>query len=251
VFPQIVQKPRYRIVADQIADHIRAGRLAPGSKMPADRELVQQFAVSRATVREALIALEIQGYVETRFGAGCYVPDELPEYALDTTELPQFFELVEARFHIEGAIASLAAKSCDSSTTQLLHELVAKMVSENIPFNQVEASDREFHLTIARSTGNHVLVKMVLELWKMRTKYPEWTRQNNLFGPDNQRTYYEKEHLGIVAALEAGDPEAAKRAMQVHCLQFAQHGRLFADGPISQSAKRLLMEFEEAAGGDK
>ncbi|SIT05424.1 FadR/GntR family transcriptional regulator [Paracoccus saliphilus] len=248
MFRPVVQKPRYRIAADQIAEQIRSGALAPGTKVPPDRELVEQLGVSRATVREALIALEIQGYVETRFGAGSYVVEHLPEYVLASDELPEFFDLVEARLHVEGTIASLAAKSCDASTTQRLRELIRKMVAESTPFEEIEAADRDFHLTIAKSTGNLVLVQMMRDIWDMRSKYPEWTRQNNLFGPDNDRSYYEDEHLAIVEPLEAGEPEAAKRAMQIHCLGFAQHGRLMTESSGSRSKERLLSEFEMTQG---
>jgi len=231
-------------VAEQIASLIQSGQLPPGSKMLTDRELVEQLGVSRATVREALIALEIQGLVETRYGSGSYVAETLPEYVIEGEALPQFFDLVEARFHVESAIAALAAKSCDAQTTQALRALIARMVDENTPFDQLEEADREFHLTIARSTGNTVLVQMVADLWKLRLRYPVETRRNNMFGPENNRSYYEREHMRIVEALEAGDPQAAERAMQVHCLQFAQQGRLFAVQPRTLTVSRLLEEYE-------
>ena len=74
----IQQTPRYRLAAEELAAAIRAGDFAPGAKMPPDRDLVARLGVSRTTLREAMIALELMGYVVTRFGAGAFVADPLP-----------------------------------------------------------------------------------------------------------------------------------------------------------------------------
>ena len=73
MFKPVEQTPRYKLVAQQIADLILSGRLERGTKMPTERELVEELGVSRPTVREAMIALEITGFVENSFGAGAYV----------------------------------------------------------------------------------------------------------------------------------------------------------------------------------
>src|SRR5207302_7198003 len=99
----------YRQIADQIRALIRSREFAAGARLPPERDLARQLGVSRPSVREALIALEVEGYVEVRIGSGVYViertaaPDPLPE---DSGP----FELIRARWLIEAECAALAAR---------------------------------------------------------------------------------------------------------------------------------------------
>src|SRR5512142_3187153 len=94
----------YRKIARQLSELIASGEFAPGQRLPAERELAQQLGVSRPSVREALIALEIEGKVEVRVGAGVFVapprPVGLPPLSTDEGEGP--FELIRARRVVEG-----------------------------------------------------------------------------------------------------------------------------------------------------
>ena len=219
----VVQLPRYRLVADQIVAMLRAGDLELGAKMPTDKDLVEQLGVSRATVREAMIALELMGYVETRFGAGAYVASVLPDApAPDAPQVPGYFELVEARFHIESMIAGLAALACTVSDTAGLRGYVAQMVAPNASLEAVEEADRAFHLTLARATENSVFIGIVEQFWTARKSYPTWTRTHNLHRDADRERYFGGEHLAIVEAIEARDPARAINAMQVHCRNSGQ-----------------------------
>ena len=219
----IVQHPRYRLVADQIAASLRAGELALGAKMPTDKDLVEQLGVSRATVREAMIALELLGYVETRFGAGAYVASILPEEpAPDAPQVPGYFELVEARFHIESMIAGLAAVACSADDTCALRGFVAQMVAPGASLEAVEEADRAFHLTLARATENSVFIGIVEQFWAARKSYPAWTRTHNLHRDEDREQYFGGEHLAIIEAIEARDPQQAISAMQIHCRNSGQ-----------------------------
>lgn len=150
----IDQKPRYRLVADSIAARIRAGQYPPGSKMPADKDLVEQLQVSRTTVREAMIALELMGLVVTRYGAGAFVAPLLPPEAVDLSTLPGYFELAEARQAFEPEIAAIAAGTLDEAALDHLHACIDGMCRAEASLGEVEAWDWEFHLAIARATGN-------------------------------------------------------------------------------------------------
>lgn len=218
----IVQTPRYRLVAEEIAARIRAGDFAPGSKMPADKDLVARLGVSRTTVREAMIALELMGYVVTRYGAGAFVADPLPATQEDAPGLPGFYELVEARFVIEPEIAAIAASTVTTGQIAQLKRCIAGMCDTSLPFERIEAHDREFHLVIARSTGNSLFVTMVEDFWHARQRYPEWTRLNNRQSSEDIARFYGDEHVAIVEALSAGDPEAARAAMAQHCRNSGQ-----------------------------
>jgi DNA-binding FadR family transcriptional regulator len=145
----IVQTPRYRLVAEEIAARIRAGDLPLDSKMPADKDLVVQLGVSRTTVREAMIALELMGYVVTRYGAGAFVARTLPVAPIETSGLPGYFELVEARFVIEPEIAAIAARLIRPAEIAQLESCIEGMCDTTSNLERIEAFDSEFHL-IAR-----------------------------------------------------------------------------------------------------
>src|SRR5512137_1005933 len=114
-FQSIEPRRLYRQIADQIRELIRAGEFLAGSRLPPERDLAKQLGVSRPSVREALIALEVEGLVEVRIGSGIYVlgrsgaagraADETAEAAAGP------FELLRARYVIESECAALAAKS--------------------------------------------------------------------------------------------------------------------------------------------
>lgn len=218
----VQQTPRYRLVADQIAHLIREGKLRPGSKMPADKDLVLKLGVSRTTVREAMIALELMGYVVTRFGAGAFVAESLPEASAEDSGLPGFFELVEARYTIEPEIAAIAATTTTPEDIAHLRACIEFMADSSQSLEIFEQHDREFHLTIARSTGNSVFVSIVEEFWSVRQRFPEWTRTTNRQNPADITRFFRDEHSSIVDGLAANDANAACTAMRVHCRNSGQ-----------------------------
>ncbi|WP_172330190.1 FadR/GntR family transcriptional regulator [Mangrovicoccus sp. HB161399] len=245
----IDQKPRYRLAADSIAARIRAGDYPPGSKMPADKDLVEQLRVSRTTVREAMIALELMGLVVTRYGAGAFVAPALPPEAAESATLPGFFELVEARHAFEPEIAAIAAGTLGAAQIVHLRDCIEGMCDAAAPFDLVEACDREFHLAVARATGNAFFVQVVGEFWHARQQFPEWTRLNNRQGPADIARFSRGEHEAIVAALDAGDARAARAAMRLHCRNSGQPllerwRRLEEEGtaPDSAVADRILRQ---------
>ena len=213
----IIQTPRYRLVADEIAARIRAGDLPLDSKMPADKDLVVQLGVSRTTVREAMIALELMGYVITRYGAGAFVARTLPAVPVETSGLPGYFELVEARFVIEPEIAAIAAKLITPEEIAQLETCIEGMCDATSRLARIEAFDSEFHLIVARSTGNTVFVSVVKDFWLARQRFPEWTRLNNRQSADDIARFSRDEHTAIVTALAAGDAGGARAAMALHC----------------------------------
>src|SRR3954470_17031352 len=116
---------RYEHVAERLAAEIRAGAFAPGERLPAERELARRLGVGRASVREAIAALQLQGIVETRPGSGTFVVDVPPTADLPHDASPS--DLLEARELIEPAIARLAAQRGhrDRSAEALLEAMEA------------------------------------------------------------------------------------------------------------------------------
>src|ERR1044072_3249977 len=107
----------YQRIAEEIAAGIAEGRYKPGSRLPGERDLAEAFAVSRPTIREAMIALKMRGLVETRQGSGIYVTQAPPMTPAPAPELDVgAFELNEARVLFEGEAAALAATSIEAET---------------------------------------------------------------------------------------------------------------------------------------
>src|SRR5471030_2809326 len=121
---QLVEPRRlYRQIADQIAGLIAAGEFKPGSRLPAERELAAKLGVSRASVREAIISLEIGGLVEVRIGTGIFVTrNAASAESRDRDVGPGPFELLSARKLIEGEMAALAATAATVPDVEALRQ---------------------------------------------------------------------------------------------------------------------------------
>src|SRR4051794_12008318 len=123
VLPLQAVEPRrlYRQIADQIAGLIANGEFAPGSRLPAERELAASLGVSRASVREAIISLEMGGHVEVRVGTGIFVAGKPANAAAPAGDAgPGPFDLLNARKVVEGEIVALAATNAKAADIDAL-----------------------------------------------------------------------------------------------------------------------------------
>ena len=131
-FQSIEPRRLYRQIADQIRGLIRAGEFGAGARLPPERDLAKQLGVSRPSVREALIALEVEGLVEVRIGSGIYVLAGNGAHdvsaANDATSGP--FELLRARYVIESECAALAAKSAKRAQVAAIEGALDEMERE-------------------------------------------------------------------------------------------------------------------------
>ncbi len=207
----------YQKVANRLASDIRAGRFVTGQRLPAERDLAQRFEVSRPTVREAIIALEIIGLVEVRQGSGVYVrSDGGDEERLSGLDIGPF-ELIEARTLIEGEIAALAAELITDAQLEQLEAVIEDMKAENRTDVSGELADREFHLTIARATNNSAIVSVLEHLWDFRYHSELCVRLMNQVRASGVKPLVD-EHQAIVDALRTRDPAEAKAVMRAHLL---------------------------------
>jgi GntR family transcriptional repressor for pyruvate dehydrogenase complex len=211
----------YRRIADAIAAEIEAGKFALGDRLPTERELAEQFGVSRPTLREAMIALEMLGMIEARHGMGIYVTrTQLPVTASSFDFEVGAFELIEARRLFEGESAALAAALIEEPQLAELERLLAAMASPDEL--EGETADREFHLVIARATGNGAIIATVENLWDLRDRSP--LARNILIrarGGGLQPRI--DEHRRVLEALRAHDPAAARQAMRDHLERVIDH----------------------------
>lgn len=206
----------YERLAQALAGAIARGEFPVGQRLPSERELAQTFKVSRATVREAMIALELDGLVEVRTGSGVYVTHATPPGGALGARGVGPFELLEARHAIEGeACAMAAARITDEQLTQLSN-LIAEMRSENEHDVELsEAADRRFHELIATATENSSMLAVVQMLWDTRTRSPQSKSMDAKVRAVGIKPHID-EHIAIINALERRDADAARSAMRKH-----------------------------------
>ncbi|MDO8177610.1 MAG: FadR/GntR family transcriptional regulator [Undibacterium sp.] len=208
-------EPRlYRVVADRILSLINDEKIKSGERLPSERDLATKLSVSRASLREAILALELGGVVEVRGGSGVYV-SEKPDTAADLPEVgPGPFEVLSARRLIESEIAAIAARVATDSAIDAILKAVLEMEQHHANYSSNENADREFHLSIARATGNSALVGTVEYLWNQRGRL--WHRLKEHFQTEELRQLTLTDHRNILEAIAAHDPAAARRAMRAH-----------------------------------
>jgi len=206
-------EPRlYRVVADRIEALIRQEGIAPGARLPAERELATRLGVSRASLREALIALELGGRIEVRGGSGVYVCASAPVAEVEAGPGP--FEVLAARRLIEAEVCAIAARMATAGAIDAILRAVEEMERNHDIYASNELADREFHLAIARATGNSALVGTIAYLWEQRGRL--WHRLKEHFQTEQLRQETLSDHRRIFAAIASRDPAGARSAMRAH-----------------------------------
>ncbi len=233
----------YQSVARRLIEAIGSGRYAVGDRLPAERELAVEFGVSRPTVREAIIALEVQGIVEVRVGSGAYVMSVPGSMAIGFGI--SAFELTEARLLFEGEAAVLAANQISDEELHTLSLLLVEMDQENQRGDGLsETSDREFHLTIARATRNAAIVRTIEDLWDLRSTSPEVALVYSRARAADVKPVVD-EHDAIVAALRARDPKKARAAMRAHLNAVMDHLLIAIEEKAIEDARKAVKSTRE------
>ncbi|MGA2451179.1 MAG: FadR/GntR family transcriptional regulator [Polyangiaceae bacterium] len=206
----------YRQIADQLSSLIASHEFAEGARLPSERDLAVQLGVSRPSVREALIALEIEGKVEVRVGAGIYVvPQRLMPVADPTSEGQGPFELLRARWLIEGEVAAEAARNAEEQDIEAVRAAFDDMHRRQRQQIDADPADRDFHIGIAKGTHNSALVNVVRDLWD-KGRGAIWRRMEVHFQTPELRAASLRDHRVILAALEKRDSRASRSAMRMH-----------------------------------
>lgn len=232
----------YQELAQKLVAELANGTYPIGTRLPAERELALSFGVSRPTVREATIALEVRGLVEVRIGSGTYVvrlPGEEEAHRFDVSA----FELTEARLLFESEAAALAATQITDGEISELERLVAMIARENQDPSGTDKADRAFHLAIGRFSRNRAVSEAIERLWELRHRSPEAALLHEKARTANVKPVVE-EHSAILDALRSRDPSAARQAMRKHLgavlesLLFATEERALAAARQEIAAKR-------------
>ncbi|HZY17482.1 MAG TPA: FadR/GntR family transcriptional regulator [Ramlibacter sp.] len=241
---QAVESQRlYRQIAEQLRSLIAGGEFAAGSRLPAERDLARQLGVSRPSVREALIALEVEGWVEVRVGSGIYIrPQGQPagpgkthshvnghapanghangqakangSVALGAADWGPL-ELMRARELVEGEVAALAARHARKAQIAAMASALARMQEAADAGVIPREGDEAFHAAIAQACGNEVLRDTVMGYWQARSG-PLFARMSEYFENPASWTAALAEHEQVLRAIHAHDAQAAREAMHLH-----------------------------------
>lgn len=212
---QVIETQRlYQQVAHQLRELIRSGEYRPGNRLPPERDLARQLGISRPTVREAMIALEIQGLIEIRVGSGIFVLPA-PSAASPEDPGPSPHEVLGARRLVEAEIAAAAAAHARPDQLCAIQAALDDMAQDIAAGGHGLAGDRQFHVQIAAATGNSVLVGLVESLWDGRESLIF-----TLLGVHTQllqaKAMTLADHRRIFGCISRRDPEAARSAMAEH-----------------------------------
>lgn len=204
-------------VARQIQRLIADGALAPGDKLPPERELAERFAVSRSSVRDAIRTLEIAGLVAARQGEGTVVADVSPEAmaaplaSVLVRKRELIAELLDVRQMIEPALAARAARRATEEEVARLEEILRRQRAKVLRGEPTVEEDSEFHSLVAHAARNKVILKVLdvlmdlLRETRARSLQVQGRLQRSLAG-----------HQRILEAIRRRDPDAAERAVRRH-----------------------------------
>jgi DNA-binding FadR family transcriptional regulator len=222
-------RQRYEQIADHLLAEVRRGALQPGARLPGERELAQRLGVGRASVREALGALQVRGLVETRPGAGSYIAHDALQRLAAADELSAGLQLpgdagpasvLEARSMFEPEVAALAARRRPAPDPEIdrLLEVMERSADPRDPEQRRAWSDadRAFHRQIAINTINPVLIAIADHLATLMDQ-PLWQQlRDDSIAVPGRTTLQLAEHRLIAAAIADGDPEAARFHATAH-----------------------------------
>jgi DNA-binding FadR family transcriptional regulator len=229
----------YQTIATAILDLIADGEFLPGMTLPAERELAARLGVSRSSVREAVIALEVLGFVNVRMGAGVVVlpkaaslpPD--PEQRLSLAAMPRVgpdpelpvllnldaeippFSVLQARLLIEPEAAALAARFAGREDRAAIEAAWRQNVADNTAGSTTHPGDRLFHIRIAQASGNAAYEMTMLLLLGHRYGYM-FQRLQRLYTPADMPGRSEREHEAILAAILDRNAAEARETMRRH-----------------------------------
>jgi DNA-binding FadR family transcriptional regulator len=222
-------------VVERIAAEVGSGRMAPGSRLPTEQELVTALGVSRTVVREAVAALRAEGLVVTRQGAGAFVATDRSRvpFRIDPDGLSSIndvLQVMELRAAIEIQAATLAAERITPAGASLIEEALRAIEIAIARGEAAITEDFAFHRAISKATGNPRFGEFLEFLG--RHVIPRQSIRVSLNTPEEERRYLARiqgEHRRIFAAIRDGDPVGARRAMRTHLTRSLERYRRLAE----------------------
>jgi GntR family transcriptional regulator, transcriptional repressor for pyruvate dehydrogenase complex len=224
-------------IAEALRNKIVEENLQPGDRIPTERELIEEYKVSRTVVREALSRLSAEGLVEPRRGAGVFV--HRPDAGRDslnlrpgrTKTISEILEILELRAAVEVEAAGLAAQRRTFGQEAKIKEAYDDMTASIDRGEIAEQQDYRFHLAIAEATGNPLFVEFLEFLGKRTIPRSQLARAgDDMAGRLRLVREIHKEHLEVVRAISDQDLNAAREAMRKHLVGSRERYRTLLHG---------------------
>ncbi|WP_299092882.1 FadR/GntR family transcriptional regulator [uncultured Metabacillus sp.] len=215
-FNPVSSNKLYVQIYNQILSEIQSGSFEIGDKLPAERELCEQFGVSRAPIRQALSALELNGYIYSRQGEGVYVKSK--QSASESQNLAIIVEavspedIVEARMNIEPLIVKYAALRATEEDIEELRSTIKKMEEETEAGIYVPETDEKLHKGIAKASHNDLFINFMVAISNAMEQQKMWKfiRDRTVTRPDYREVNFHEHKLLIKAIEEHNEKEAVK-----------------------------------------
>ncbi|RYG14779.1 MAG: FadR family transcriptional regulator [Burkholderiales bacterium] len=209
-------------IVDSLAASIREGQIQRGEKLPTEAEIMSRFDVSRTVVREALSKLQASGLVETRHGIGTFVIQqrETGNFKIadeDFSTLADVISVLELRISLETEAAGLAAQRRSDSHLANMEAWLKTFQDSIAEDSDAVPSDFQFHMEVARATGNRHFADLMTYLGTMII--PRTRVNTAAHAPEGRTSYLQRvneEHQSIFDAIRNQDAEAARAAMRTH-----------------------------------
>ncbi|KMT64845.1 FCD domain-containing protein [Catenovulum maritimum] len=214
-----MNKRPYQLVAEQLKKFLSDEHFQIGDRLPPERSIAEQLTVSRSTVRDAMIMLEIEGLVEVRKGSGIYVSallDNEPRSEVNQVDSMGTFEMLQARQLVESHIAEFAASQITKNDVVRLRLALDKEKQAILKGEDNELADKAFHLAVAEATQNSALVDVSNQFWTQRENSLSWQTLHKRLTDISYREKWLNEHEAIFAALKSKKPDIARQAMWQH-----------------------------------
>jgi GntR family transcriptional repressor for pyruvate dehydrogenase complex len=226
-------RPRlYEQVLERLRDYVSDGRLGVGDRLPPERELAQRLGVSRASVKQAIVVLEVQGFVEVRHGGGTYLVRD----TLDAEPVEQLVErrrrlpdVLEAREAMETKLAELAAQRRTKDDLDAMEAALSHMRDEVAAGEPGVEGDRRFHAAVTTAAHSSLLAEFMRMIAEQITE----SRTESLRQPGRPKRSL-AQHQRIFDAISLSDPKAAAAAMRRH-VQTVAKVRLLSWNPDEDS----------------
>lgn len=218
------RRPRglVQVIVDDLARSIKGGQIKPGDKLPTEAEIMARFQVSRTVVREALSRLQASSLVETRHGIGTFAlsaPDtsNFKIAEKDFSTVADVISLLELRISLETEAAGLAAQRRSDSNLSNMEKALSAFLEAIQHDSDTLPSDFEFHMEVARATGNRHFADLMTYLGTMSIPRARVNTPNS--APEGRLNYLQRvhgDHESIFNAIRNQDAEAARAAMRTH-----------------------------------
>ena len=233
---KVVQTSRlYEQIVQQIEESVLKGVLKEGDQLPAERELAQQFGVSRTAVREAIKALHEKGLVDALPGRGTFVTNgdsnsmrQSLDRILKSGDSSSAANLVEFREVLEPEIAALAAARADDQAIATMREAVTVMDNARHDADAFIEADLDFHLSLAEAAANPFILSLIDSIVGLLRE-----QRIKIFNVEGGPQRGQVHHKRILEAMERRDPEMARGAMRAHLEQVRQDSQVSAGSKSS------------------